>query len=65
MVTIEMGTYKNMDKLRGLIDIGFRDPMQGFLAGLFVPGSDTITNHNAHYGFATFVQQNHSSICKT
>ena len=38
--------YKDMDQFGSLIDIGFRDPAQGFLASLFIPGLDIITNHN-------------------
>ena len=56
--------YKDMDKFRSLINIGFRDSSKRLFAGLFIPCPDIIANHNILNGFSTLIQQNHRSGCK-
>ena len=52
---------KDVDKLRSLIYIGFRDSAQGFLARLFIPCPNIIANYNVLNGFPALIQQDHRS----
>ena len=43
--------YKDMDKLRCLIDIGFSNSSKSLFTSLFIPGLDIITNLLLEYYF--------------
>ena len=51
--------YKDMDKFRSLINIGFCNSSKRLFASLFIPGPDIVANHNVLNGFPALIQQDY------
>ena len=59
-----LAAYEDMDKVRGLVHIGFCNSSKRLFASFFIPCSDIIANYNILNDFPTLIQQNHRSGSK-